>query len=241
MAQPGRAGSARLWPLRQRRAQGSPTRRRRLLRRGVPAPGPPGRGEWGRKEGPPGWAGGPEGGARLQTDTRAPRGALPAPARTHSLAFTLAHRSLTPSGGCISPQRAPPSPPDSPWPPSPVPHLTPLAALPHPPANRWSPAHTLRQPLTFFQRTPRTLHRSHTPSHHSGALAGGTAPCGKTSDTDRRATLTAWSCSERGIPPSLVAFAGYIRQRIREIYGTLEYAGNPSDPLSCGVPTCPMP
>lgn len=46
--------------------------------------------------------------------TPAPRGTPPAPARTHSLAFTLAHQSLTPSGGCASPPRAPPSPPDSP-------------------------------------------------------------------------------------------------------------------------------
>lgn len=46
--------------------------------------------------------------------TPAPRGTPPAPARTHSLAFTLAHQPLTPSGGCASPPRAPPSPPDSP-------------------------------------------------------------------------------------------------------------------------------
>ena len=59
------AGAARLGPLGQRGARGSLTRccRCRLLRRGVPAPGPPGRGERGRKEGPARGAGGPEGGA----------------------------------------------------------------------------------------------------------------------------------------------------------------------------------
>lgn len=205
----------------------------RLARRG----GASGAGRRARRAGQGGWR--EEPGCKL-TPARPAEPRQLRRAHTHSHLHSHTARSHLP--GAASPQRAPrPHPQPHSGPPPLCPTSHPRRPSPHPPANRWSPAHTLRQPLTFFQRTPRTLHRSHTPSHHSGALEGGTAPCGKTSDTDRPATLAAWSCSERGIPPSLVALAGYIEQRIREIYGTLEYVGRPPILFPVGFQRAPCP